>query len=396
MRYRFRAVRADGRVERGARHAVSETVLAQQLARSGLTLLHARPCQPARGPARRELAELCFHLEQLLRAGVPLLDALSATRDAQDQARTRDCLAMLVDAVHNGQHLSAAMAEQPEAFSPLMRGLIHAGETAGALAPTLARLADSLRREDALRAHLRKSLLYPAFVLLLVLAVATLMLGQVVPQLGELLAASGETLPWSTRALLAVSAALRNWGAPLALLMPAIVWGLPALARRQAWLADTLDRVALRLPLWGSLQRKVELARFAEALAMLCASGVPLLDSLRVGEAVLDNRVLRSGVAAARARIAAGGGLADSFAAVGVLPPLALRMLRVGEGSGELARALAQVSEGYQRDARLAADRLLILLEPTLTAVLGGLLLWIVSAVLGPVYSALTQLGGNA
>lgn len=396
MFYRFRAVHADGRLTHGRRQASSEHALAQRLARQGLTLLRARPCRPAGGPGRRELAELCFHLEQLLRAGVPLLDALFAVRDAQDHPRSRDALAMLADAVYDGARLSEAMAAQSGTFSPLLCGLVQAGEAAGELAPTLGRLADSLRRDDALHAQLRKSLLYPAFVLILVLAVAALMLVQVVPQLAGLLAATGESLPWSTQALLATSAALQSMGALLLLAGLVFAVVLACLAGHVPWLATLRDRLVLRLPLWGPLQRKMELARFTEALAMLSASGVPLLDALRVGEAVLGNQVLRVGVAMARARIASGSGLTDSFAASHILPPLALRMLRVGEGSGELARSLAQVSEGYQRDVRLAGERLLILLEPTLTVILGGLLLWMVSAVLGPVYAALSRLGGGA
>lgn len=395
-RYRFRAVHADGRVVHGVRQAANDAALAQRLARNGLTLLRAKPCRATRGLTASEQAEWCFHLEQLLRAGVPLLDALGSVRDAQDHRRPRDAMAMLVDAVHDGQPLSEAMAAQAESFSPLLCGLVQAGETAGELASTLARLADSLRRDEALRAHLRKSLLYPAFVLVLVLLVATLMLTQVVPQLASLLASTGESLPWSTQALLATSALLLQYGAPLAVAGLALAIGLPWLARQWPWLATARDQLALRLPLWGPLQHKRELARFAEALAMLSASGVPLLDALRVGEAVIDNQVLRHGVSLARRHIANGSGLSDGFAAVGILPPLALRMLRVGESSGELARALAQVSDSYQREVRLASERLLTLLEPTLTVLLGGLLLWMVSAVLGPVYSALTRLGASA
>ena len=133
-RYRFRAVHADGRVVHGVRQAANDAALAQRLARNGLTLLRAKPCRATRGLTASEQAEWCFHLEQLLRAGVPLLDALGSVRDAQDHRRPRDAMAMLVDAVHDGQPLSEAMAAQAESFSPLLCGLVQAGETAGELA----------------------------------------------------------------------------------------------------------------------------------------------------------------------------------------------------------------------------------------------------------------------
>ena len=163
----------------------------------------------ARGLTASELAEWCFHLEQLLRAGVPLLDALGGVRDAQDHRRPRDAMAMLVDAVHDGQPLSEAMAAQTKVFA-LLCGLVQAGETAGELAPPWrASGRQPASRRGLARSICAKSLLYPAFVLVLVLLVAALMLTQVVPQLAALLASTGESLPWSTQALLATSALLQ-------------------------------------------------------------------------------------------------------------------------------------------------------------------------------------------
>ena len=189
-----------------------------------------------------------------------------------------------------------------------------------------------------MRAHLRKSLLYPAFVLVLVLLVAALMLTQVVPQLASLLASTGESLPWSTQALLATSALLQQYGAPLAVAGLALAIGLPWLARQWPWLATTRDQLALRLPLWGPLQHKRGAGPLCRGPGHVERLRRALAGCLAGGEAVIDNQVLRHGVSLARRHIANGSGLSDGFAAVGILPPLVLRMLRVGESSGELAR----------------------------------------------------------
>lgn len=396
MRFQYRAARADGHIERGVMLAADQAELGRRLARHGLTLLAARPRARAarwRRVNRRELVHLFFYLEQLTRAGAPLLDALHETRDALDAPILRDAVAMLADAVDAGQRLSQAMAAQPQLFTPLMCGLIAAGEAAGALPEVLARLTLSLKQQDELRAHTRKLLLYPLFLLTLVLAVAALMLGYVVPQMADFLRAAGAEPPLATRALLAVSAWTQAYAGPLALTLAAVAMLLPGALRRHPTLARYLDRWSLRLPGVGEARQKIILARFASELAMLFSAGVPLLDSLRISEAVLDNRELQAGVAAARQRIAQGGGLADSFALTGMFPSLALRMLRIGETTGELARALDNVSYFYRRDAQDAIDRVLALVEPALTALLGLLLLWIISAVMAPVYDALSQLG---
>ena len=401
MQFRYRAVRADGQIQRGVLLAAHPADLSQRLARTGLTLLawQAQSGWRAYGWAaqvsRRDVIHFCFYLEQLTRAGVPLLDGLRDLRDSVDNPRLRDVVATLVEDVQGGQQLSQALAAHPAVFSPLMVGLVAAGELAGTLADVLQRLTDTLKRQDELRAHTRRLLLYPMFLLALVGAVAGFMLAYLVPQLASFLQSVGESLPLSTRLLLGLSALLRSYGLPALLGGLALVMSWRLVLRRQPGLARLADRLKLRAPLFGPVWQKIILARFASEFGMLFAAGIPLLDSLRMSEQVLGNREIEAGVAAARQLIGEGHGISDSFALTDMFPPLVVRMLQIGETTGELERALDNVAYFYRRDVQESVDRLLALIEPTLTAALGLLLLWVISAVMAPVYGMLSQLGGR-
>ena len=195
--------------------------------------------------------------------------------------------------------------------------------------------------------------------------------------------------------MLGLSALLRSYGLPALLGGLALVMSWRLVLRRQPGLARLADRLKLRAPLFGPVWQKIILARFASEFGMLFAAGIPLLDSLRMSEQVLGNREIEAGVAAARQLIDEGHGISDSFALTDMFPPLVVRMLQIGETTGELERALDNVAYFYRRDVQESVDRLLALIEPTLTAVLGLLLLWVISAVMAPVYGMLSQLGGR-
>jgi type IV pilus assembly protein PilC len=246
-----------------------------------------------------------------------------------------------------------------------------------------------LKWRDELAAKIRKAVSYPAFTAAVVVGAVTFLMIYLVPQLVQFLRAMGQELPWQTRALIAVSDAfVHRWylifGAPVALVVAAAtaVRGNPALRYR-------LDAALLRLPLAGTLLTKIELARFAATLALMYKSGIPLLDGLRQAEDAVVNRALREVLGRARRLIAQGAGLAEAFASLGLLPATLIRMLRVGERSGDLDRALDHVTYFYNRDVDETIERLQSKIEPTLTLILGLLLAWVLSAVLGPVYDAI-------
>jgi type IV pilus assembly protein PilC len=395
--FEYRAVAGDGRVFRGTLAALNEGDLQARLARLDLHVVRVRQAT-SRGPLRprarrigaRERLDFYVQLQTLLAAGVPLVEALTDIRDgAAPGSALAQAVAITVQRIESGATLATALAEQPALADAQMLGLVRAGEASGSLNAVLERIVQMLKWRDELAAKIRKAVSYPAFTAAVVVGAVTFLMIYLVPQLVQFLRAMGQELPWQTRALIAVSDAfVHRWylifGAPVALVVAAAtaVRGNPALRYR-------LDAALLRLPLAGTLLTKIELARFAATLALMYKSGIPLLDGLRQAEDAVVNRALREVLGRARRLIAQGAGLAEAFASLGLLPATLIRMLRVGERSGDLDRALDHVTYFYNRDVDETIERLQSKIEPTLTLILGLLLAWVLSAVLGPVYDAI-------
>lgn len=392
----YRAVDGDGRRVRGRIHASNLADLEMRLRRMAMDLVQAAPASPWKRTVgavpRRELINFCFHLEQLERAGVPIREGLADLRDSLEHPRFREVVAGLVESIEGGQTLSQAMALHPRAFSRVFVSLVQAGELAGRLAEVLQHLREALKWEDEIAAHTRKLLLYPAFVGSVVFAAAFFLMVYMVPQLKQFVASMGQELPPQTRALFFLSDLLtRYWYG--ALLLPLLLaGGLAVLLHGSAAARQRWDTLKLGLPGLGPILKKLALARFANTFALLYAAGIPILDALRSTREVVGNRAIRRGLEKAEALIGEGRNLTVAFHASSLFPPLAIRMLGIGESTGSLDTALGNASYFFNRDVKESVERLQSLLEPVLTLVLGAILGWIMLAVLGPVYDVISQI----
>lgn len=387
MNYRYLALDRYGQLVRGDDLADDLEALAALLRERQLELVRARALRRhfRRRPTRRDLMHFCFQLEQLSTAGVPLLDGLRDLRDDPSETRLHELLAGIVRGIEGGQLLSHALARRPEAFPPLLTGLIAAGEHSGRLPEILRAIGDKLRWDDELAAQTGKALLYPGIVLVVVGSVTVFLLFSVVPQLQAFVAQSGTPPDFASRSLFFVSAALREHWPVLAGLLATAIAVVP-LALRHPAVQDRADDILGRLPVIGRIRRDIDLSRFAATFGLLYGAGIPVLDALERTGATLAGRRLRRALAAASQSIHGGRSIADACAASGLFPPLPIRMLRIGEHTGQLENVLGQLAYLYQRDAREALTRLQALLEPALTVLLGLLLGWIMLAVLGPIY----------
>ncbi|ATE62393.1 type II secretion system protein [Thauera sinica] len=385
----------DGRTVRGELDAAGLDELEQGLRERGLSFINGEAARPplwrARLP-RRELMHLCFHLEQLLDAGVPIVDSLAELRETTRHARLRDIVVAMLSDISAGKPLSEAAARHPAAFDAVFVSLLRAGEHAGTLPETIRDIGSTIERDDELAAHARRVAIYPAIVGGLLGVALLVALTHVVPELEKLFRTTGQTLPLQTRVLLWLSHAVAAWGWALAMIAAAAAAGLRVALARSAALRLRRDFLLLRLPLIGELRRKLALARFAALFATLYAAGINVIDALRTSEDITGNLALREGLRSATLDIEQGRTISQAFASTGLFPPLVTRMLRLGEQTGGLDRALANVSNLYRRDVSEAIARLQASLEPALTVTMGALLLWIATAVLGPIYDILTHL----
>jgi type IV pilus assembly protein PilC len=398
--YAYRAVNPNGRQLRGALAAANERDLHQALGAIGLELIDCRLLAARRsmmiGRGRldsRELIQLCIHLEQLQRAGVPLLEGLADVRDSTDVPRLRDLAAEIHRDVSEGQPLSVAFAKHPKVFGNLFTALISAGEATGKLADSFHQLARHLKWTAAMGSKVRKATRYPAVVACVVLGVTVFMMAGVVPQVVEFLAANNQTLPIWTEALIATSNFVRDFW-PLLVGLPPVAFVLVRiLARRSAEFAYRLDALLLRLPVGGKVLRKLALARFAQMFAVMFQSGIDILACLDAGRKVTGNRVLSEALGLVRQQVQVGSTLSAAMAASGEFPSRVCRMVKIGEETGNLTETLSQVAEFYDQDVDASIDAMISLIEPALTAVLGLVMAWIALAVFGPIYDSLDQLG---
>ena len=396
--FRYKAIDERGRMHRGRIDAVNAADLETRLSRLGLDLIDFRELKASeqhggRGGIRRvELITFCFHLEQLIRAGVPILEGLADLRDSIGNRRLREVTAALIESIEGGKNLSGAMADFPAVFDPVLVSLVRAGEQSGRLIDVLRKVIENLKWQDEQASLTKRLLLYPAVVSVVLILVLFFMMLFVVPQLLSFLSNMGQTLPLQTRMLIAFSHFFSTyWYAVLA---------VPLLAIGGTWLgvranpafAQRVDDWKLRLPLLGPIMKKIIVTRVCNVFSIMYTSGITVLDCIRSGEDVAGNRAIRRALRDAGRMIQDGGGISASFAATGLFPPLVVRMLRVGENTGALEEALNNVSYFFNRDVQESVSKLQAMLLPSMIIVLGLFMVWIVVSVFGPLYDLFTHI----
>jgi type IV pilus assembly protein PilC len=396
--YTYKAIDANGKAVVGRVDAVNVFDLEQRLSRMGLDLVSGAPtAQKSRliggsKVPRQDLINFCFHLEQLAGAGVPIVEGLIDLRESTENLRFREVVGGLVETIEGGKSLSQALADYPEVFSKVVTSLVRSGEQTGKLPEVLKSLADTLRWEDELAAQTKKLMMYPLFVGGIVLLVTFFLMIYLVPQMTGFIRNMGQEIPLQTRILIHVSSFFVDyWWAVIA--APVALWfGVKAAAKANPAVAYALDDLKLRVPLVGPILRKIILSRFAQSFAMMYSSGITVLDAIRSSEEIVGNRPLENALRSAGQQIAEGKGLTMAFTDVGLFPPLVIRMLRIGENTGALDRALLNVSYFYNREVRESIGKVQAMIEPAMTMVLGLILGWVMLSVLGPVYDSISKM----
>jgi type IV pilus assembly protein PilC len=399
--YRYKGVNDTGQVVRGTLPAANENDLYQRLLGHGLQLITARATQerqgfslnlPFFGVKPRELVVFSLHLEQLLKAGVPLLQCLEEAQAMAASRAMRRIIGEMRAAMEAGALFSQALSQHPHIFDRIYLGLIETGERGGDLAKPLGHIVMHLKWREALNRRIGQALRYPLFALASALVSLVSLLVIVVPQLSLFLNTLGDQLPPETVLLLALSSFLQAHYLALATTGLGLAIGLAGLWRLSATVRLRLDQLLLHIPLLGTVIIKTSLARFSHFTALLFENGVGLLACLEVTGRLLGNRYLARAVEHTAASVEAGWKLGEALQETGAFPRFFLQMVRVGEESGNLAQGFETIREFYDRDAEDALSRLTGSLQPLFILIVGAMLLWIVTAVLGPVYSSFSHL----
>jgi type II secretory pathway component PulF len=345
-----------------------------------------------RGRVRRaDITLFTRQLASLVRSGVPILRALRTIADQTDSPAMSSMVFDMQAGVRDGRPLSEMMSGRPSDFSVLYVNMVRAGESGGVLDVVLERLAETREREDEVTRRVQAALAYPALVLAVGAVTVFVLLSFFLPRMASIFQGYGR-LPAPTRVLMAVSnsfSAFWPWVVGAAALLLAAVARLTASARGRMF----LDRTWLATPLVGSIARDSEIARFARTLALLLESGISIDNALRLCEGVVRNTVLRSGVTQARERtVSHGSSFSAGLRSSGMFPPFVSNMAAVGEEGGTLDKALEEVASFYERSVEQRTRLATSLLEPVLILVVGGVVGFIVAAMLLPIFEVGTVL----
>lgn len=395
--FEYLALDGTGREVKGVIEGDTDRQARQILRERGLTPLEvgliesqepagrARSFSWRRGLSRNDLALLTRQFATLARAGLPLEQCLNVLIEQNESVSVRNVLAAVRARVLEGQSLARSLAGVPRAFPDIYRAMVEAGEQSGRLAEVLERLADYTEQREVLHQKVALAFVYPVIVSVVALGVVGLLLVYVVPQVTRVFVNLGQALPWPTRLLIGMSDVVRAggllWPAAFAALAIAVPLALRNPGLRYAWHLRLLG-----MPLVGRLVRGVNAARFADTLGILTASGVPLLPALQSAVTVMSNLPMRSAVEDAVRRVSEGGGLAHALGRARIFPPLVIHLIASGEASGKLDTMLARAAEAQAREMENWLRWLTALLEPALILAMGMVVLFVVIAILLPIF----------
>lgn len=396
--FAYKAVDSRGRTQSGKLDAANENDLENRIARMGMELVRAKFVEEkqsffASSSIRRiDLINFCFHMEQLTRSGVPIIDGLMDLRDSVEQAAFRAVIAQIIEDIESGKKVSEAMRLHPAIFDEMFVSLIAAGEQSGQLPDVFQSLNKMIRWQDELITTTKKLMIFPAFVGLAIVGVIGFLMIYLVPQLVSFIEGIGSELPFHTRMLIATSNFIVQYWY-LFTILPMVLAGLvKLLAMLSSDVRFTLDSLKLKVWQIGPVLKKIILSRFANFFAMMYKAGIPVLQCIEITERIVGNVAIKNALEKAREDIQEGQGVSISFQNTGLFPPLVVRMIRIGETTGELDQALLNVSYFYDRDIKDSIDRVQALIQPAMTVVLGGILGWVMLSVMGPVYDSISTL----
>lgn len=341
----------------------------------------------------RDIALMTRQMAVLLKAGMPVLEALNALLDQTSRVKLRTTIYEVRDKVNSGRSLGDSLAEHPRIFSDLYVNMVRAGEVSGTLEQVLVRLADMLEHQARLRAQILSTLAYPAFMGFFAIGIIVFLLMVIVPRITSLFQRQETELPALTRALIVTSDWIGSyWWAILSVSALLFVLWRQWVSREQGrvrW-----DRLKLSFPLYGPLHMKLVCARFARTMGTMLQSGLMVLPALEVVNAILGNAFIQNCMDDVKVGVRRGRDLAQPLRETGLFPPMMIHMIELGQRSGEIENMLIQVADTFDEDVRLTIDALVALIEPIIIIVMGVFVGLLVLAILLPIFQMTTGIGG--
>jgi type IV pilus assembly protein PilC len=371
-----------------------EQILVTRITPAAAAKVASGPKKPrAKAPSAKNLAVFTRQFSVMIDAGLPLVQCLEILGNQEEDKNFSAVILAVRGDVEGGASLADAMKKHPKVFDALYSNMIAAGEAGGILDGILKRLAVYIEKAVKLRGQVKSAMIYPIAVIVIAAVVVGAILWKVIPTFASLFAGLGAELPLPTRIVIAASNMLVEF-------MPYLVVGAVAIgfAFKRYYGTDNgrrvVDATMLKLPILGSVLRKIAVARFCRTMSTLMASGVPILDGLEITARTAGNATIEEAIMVTRTSIERGETIAAPLKQTGVFPPMVVQMIGVGEATGALDTMLSKIADFYEEEVDTAVAGLLTLLEPVMIAFLGGVVGGIVIAMYLPIFGLISQLTG--
>ncbi len=399
--YNYRAINEKGAAVKGTISAESVRNANDRLRRSGVYLSSIKEVSvtggtllnlPFRGVRASELAVMTRQLSTLISSGLSLEASLAALYDQTGDEKLKEILSRVCERLSEGSSLHSALQEHSAVFSGLYTSMVRAGEASGTLDVVFSRLADFMEKQIELTSKVRGAMIYPAIMSVVGIGILVFMMTFVIPKVADIFEAGNRALPFATVMLIWASDFLRGNFIFMLILLSGVLFFLNRYIRTSAG-RRMYDRIYLKIPVFGKMSSKVMISRFTRTLSTLLSSGIPLLDSIRVSEAVLGNSVYTESLSDVRGKVAEGAAFGACLGQTGIFPPLVVRMVSVGEEAGRLEVMLSKVADMYDTEVDGMLSTLASLLEPVMILVMGVVMGFIVFAILLPVLNLTSVIG---
>ena len=397
--YDYKAKTGEGAVVSGTLQAESERSALDSLGRMGVFPLEiaaqddrpasAAAAAPRRSGGRVKMADVSLFTRQLgdlLKAGVPLNRALATLQEQASSGALAEIIQTVGKDVSSGAPLHESLGKHPKTFSSLFTSMVRAGETGGFLEDVLRRLSIFIERDQELRSRVKSALAYPTLLIVIGSGAIAFLMVFFIPRFSEIFARMGDSLPVPTQIVMAASSFVRHWWFLIFLGLAGGIGAVNQLAATGA-ARRILDRLRLRIPVFGDIVRKNAISRFTRTLGTLLKSGVSILGALAIAKEAMGNAVLEEDVVEAAAGVKQGKSLAEVLRTSRAFPPMVVQMIAVGEEGGNLDEVLVDVAESYDTQVERAVRVFISLFEPALLVFMAALVGFVVIAMLLPVFS---------
>lgn len=397
IKYRYTGANRFGKRVNGEMQAANPVDLQKRLKAASIDVINFKEVKSSfkfvkkRRLQAREIITVTTQLKQLLSAGVPLMEILDDLRQTYETDDVREMLSNIYESMEGGDSFSKAIEAYEDEFGRVYVSLISVGEKTGQLEVVLSNLESMLKWEEALSAKAKKVMIYPAIVGAVVISVVILMMIFVVPQLLTFIRDMGGEIGLATSALIATSDFIQQYWIELLLAPFVIFYTLKYFQFRSDSFRVKMDKALFKVPLIGTVLYKLKIARMMGALAVMYQAGVSFTESMRMASSVANNAFIQMNMQNAMKLIEEGKSIHEAFKDAEVLPSMAIRMVKVGELSGNMDESLKNISEFYDAEAKELIDKIEPAIEPAMTVIMAVVVGWVMMAVLGPVYDTISQ-----